>query len=111
MTVQARKSLRESSSGSGEIGGRWSVSDKELSVLQMIDRGFQHDVLEKLSRMEAKMEMLVGNGQPGRMTLAENRIVELERNDVRRTVIERFVNAGIAVLISVAVALRGHWWK
>jgi len=87
------------------------VSDKELSVLQMIDRGFQHDVLEKLSRMEAKMEMLVGNGQPGRMTLAENRIVELERNDVRRTVIERFVNAGIAVLISVAVALRGHWWK
>ncbi len=87
------------------------MSDKELSVLQMIDRGFQHDVLEKLSRMEAKMEMLVGNGQPGRMTLAENRIVELERNDVRRTVIERFVNAGIAVLISVAVALRGHWWK
>src|SRR6266567_1860392 len=95
MTVQARKSLRESSSGSGEIGGRWSVSDKELSVLQMIDRGFQHDVLEKLSRMEAKMEMLVGNGQPGRMTLAEDRIVELERNDVRRTVIERFVCAGI----------------
>jgi hypothetical protein len=26
-------------------------------------------------------------------------------------VIERFVNAGIAVLISVAVALHGHWWK
>jgi hypothetical protein len=45
------------------------------------------------------------------MTLAENRISELERNDVRRTVIERFVNAGIAVLISVAVALHGHWWR
>jgi hypothetical protein len=26
-------------------------------------------------------------------------------------VIERFVNAGIAVLISVAVALHGHWCK
>ena len=77
----------------------------------MIDRDFQHEVLEKLSRVEATVEMLVGNGQPGRMTLAEDRIVELERNDVRRTVIERFVNAGIAVMISVAVALHGHWWK
>ena len=87
------------------------MSERELSVLRMIDRDFQHEVLEKLSRVEAKVEMLVGNGQPGRMTLAEDRIVELERNDVRRTVIERFVNAGIAVMISVAVALHGHWWK
>jgi len=87
------------------------VGEKDVSVLRMIDRDFQHDVLEKLSRVEAKVEMLVGNGQPGRMTLAEDRIVKLERNDVRRTVIERFVNAGTAVLISVAVALRGHWWK
>ena len=87
------------------------MSERELSALRTIDHDFQHDVLEKLSRMEAKVEMLVGNGQPGRMTRAEERIVELERNDVRRTVIERFVNAGIAVLISVAVALHGHWWK
>ena len=87
------------------------MSENERSVLRIVDRDFQHDVLEKLSRMEARVEMLVGNGQPGRMTLAEDRIVELERNDVRRTVIERFVNAGIAVLISMAVALRGHWWK
>jgi hypothetical protein len=87
------------------------MSESERSVLRIVDRDFQHDVLEKLSRMEARVEMLVGNGQPGRMTLAEDRIVELERNDVRRTVIERFVNAGIAVLISMAVALRGHWWK
>ena len=86
------------------------MNEREVSVLRVIDRDFQHDVLEKL-RMEAKMDMLVGNGQPGRMTLAEDRIVELERNDVRRTVIERFVNAGIAVFISVAVALHGHWWK
>lgn len=87
------------------------MGDKELAALRVIDREFQNDVLEKLSRVEAKVEMLVGNGQPGRMTIAEGRIVELERNDVRRTVIERFVNAGTAVLISVAVALRGHWWK
>ena len=76
-----------------------------------LNRNFERDVLGKLNRLEAKMDALVGNGQPGRMTLAESRIVELERNDVRRTVIERFVNAGIAVLISVAIALHGHWWK
>lgn len=87
------------------------MNEREISVLRIIDRDFEHDVLEKLSRLETKMDSLVGNGQPGRMTTAENRIVELERNDVRRTVIERFVNAGIAVLISVAVALHGHWWK
>lgn len=91
--------------------GGTSVSERELSVLRVVDRDFQHAVLEKLSRMEAKMDTLVGNGQPGRMTLAENRIVELERNDIRRTVIERFVNASIAILVSVAVALHGHWWK
>jgi hypothetical protein len=86
------------------------MNESETS-LRKIGQNFEHDVLEKLSRLEAKMDTLTGNGQPGRMTLAESRIVELERNDVRRTVIERFVNAGIAVLISVAIALRGHWWK
>jgi len=77
----------------------------------MIDREFEHDVLEKLGRLEAKMDALLGNGQPGRMTLAENRIIELERNDVRRTMLERVVNAAIAVMISAAIALRSHWWK
>jgi hypothetical protein len=84
---------------------------RESLPQQFADRDFQHDVLEKLTRLEAKMEMLVGNGQPGRMTVAESRIVQLERNDVRRAVIERFVNGGIAIVISAAVALRGHWWK
>jgi len=87
------------------------VNEQECSSVRIIDRTFEYDVLEKLSRLEAKMDTLIGNGQPGRMTLAEDRLVELERNDVRRTVIERFVNAGIAILISVAVALHGHWWK
>lgn len=83
----------------------------EIATNGRIDQRFEHEVLEKLSRLEAKMDMLAGNGQPGRMTLAENRLTDLERNDVRRTVIERFVNAGIALLISIAIALRGHWWK
>jgi len=87
------------------------VNEEDVSGLRVVDRHFEREVLEKLSRLEAKMDMLVGNGQPGRMTVAENRIVELERNDVRRTVIERFVNAGIAMLISAAIALHGHWWR
>jgi len=90
---------------------RIGVNEEGVSGVRVIHRHFERDVLEKLSRLEAKMDMLAGNGQPGRMTVAENRIVELERNDVRRTVIERFVNAGIAVLISAAIALRGHWWR
>lgn len=85
--------------------------EEEFAELRSIDRQFGREVLEKLSRLEAKMGMLAGNGQPGRMTLAENRLTDLERNDVRRTVIERFVNASIALLVSVAIALRGHWWK
>jgi hypothetical protein len=38
---------------------------------------FQQKVLEKLGRLEAKMDMIVGNGQPGRMKLAEDRLVAL----------------------------------
>lgn len=87
------------------------MSGNEKDCPIVINRGFEHEVLEKLSRLEAKMDTLLGNGQPGRMTLAENRIVELERNDVRRTMLERMVNAAIAVLISIAIALHGHWWK
>lgn len=85
--------------------------EEEFGELRNIDRQFEREVLEKLSRLETKMDMLTGNGQPGRMTLAENRLTDLERNDVRRTVIERFVNASIALLVSVAIALRGHWWR
>jgi hypothetical protein len=88
-----------------------TLTEREMQALRVLDGDFQREVLEKLGRLEAKMDMLVGNGQPGRMKLAEDRILALERNDVRRTVIERLVNAGIAVLISAAIALQGHWWK
>jgi hypothetical protein len=88
-----------------------TLTEREMQALRVLDGDFQREVLEKLGRLEAKMDMLVGNGQPGRMKLAEDRILALERNDVRRTVIERLVNAGIAVFISAAIALQGHWWK
>ena len=34
-------------------------------VVRVTDSDFQGEVLEKLGRLEAKMEMLIGSGQPG----------------------------------------------
>lgn len=76
--------------------------------MRVTDSDFQRDVLEKLGRLEVKMDMLVGGAQPGRMKLAEDRIALLERNDIRRSVYDRMVNAAITVAISVAIALHDH---
>jgi len=88
-----------------------TLTEREAQTLRVLDGDFQREVLEKLGRLEAKMDMLAGNGQPGRMKVAEDRILALERNDMRRSVIERLVNASIAILISAAIAMHGHWWK
>jgi hypothetical protein len=85
------------SSGHGHAG-------KQPLVVRVTDNDFQRLVLEKLGRLEAKMDMLAGSEQPGRMTLAENRITALETNDVRRGVYERLVNAAITIAISTAIA-------
>jgi hypothetical protein len=77
-------------------------------VIEMMGHDFQHEVLEKLGRLEAKVDMLVGDGQPGRMKLAEDRVAALEHNDIRRGVYDRMVNAAITVVISAAIALHDH---
>jgi hypothetical protein len=69
---------------------------------------FQLTVLEKLGRLEAKMDMIAGNGQPGRMTLVEERVVALERNDLRRTVYDRLITAAITFAISGLIAWHDH---
>ena len=74
-------------------------------VVRVTDNDFQRDVLEKLGRLEAKMDMLVGGSQPGRMKNAEDRIVILERNDIKRSVYDRLLNAVITVAISVAITM------
>jgi hypothetical protein len=66
---------------------------------------FQLQVLEKLGCLEAKMDMIVGNGQPGRMRLAEDRLMALERNDIKRNVYDRIVTAAIAFSVSALIAL------
>jgi hypothetical protein len=87
------------------------VSEKELSMLRLIDSEFQREVLDKLVRLETKMDALAGNGQPGRMKVAEDKIAALERNDLRNSVYNRLVNAGISTAISVAIALHHSWGK
>lgn len=84
---------------------------KHPLVVRVTDDDFQRDVLEKLARLEAKMDMLVGGAQPGRMRIAEQKIERLERNDVRRGVYDRLVNAMITVAISILIALHDKWWR
>jgi hypothetical protein len=79
-------------------------------VVRVIDNEFQREVLEKLGPLEANVEMLVGDGQPGRMKLAEDRVSILEKNDTRRSVYDRLVNAVIATIVSAVIALHDHLW-
>ena len=67
-----------------------------------IDIEFQREVLDKLVRLETKMDTLVGNGQPGRMKMAEDKVAVLERNDLRNSVYNRMVNGAISAAISMA---------
>ena len=87
------------------------VSEKDLTMLRLIDGEFQRDVLDKLVRLETKMDALVGGAQPGRMKLVEDKVAVLERNDVRNSVYNRVVNAAISAAISAAIALHNLWWK
>jgi hypothetical protein len=77
---------------------------------------FQQKVLENLGRLEAKVNMIVGNGQPGRMKLAEDRLIALEKNDLRRNVYDRIVIAGITFALTFALSALIAWrsylgWK
>lgn len=90
-----------------EVQGREPQANKSL-VLRVSQHDYQMEVLEKLGRLEAKMDMLAGGNQPGRMKLAEDRISILERSDIRRSVYDRIVSAGIAALVSVVIALHDH---
>ena len=84
---------------------------KHPLVVRVTDNDFQREVLEKLARLEAKMDMLVGGPQPGRMRIAEQKIEKLERNDIRRSVYDRLVNAVITVTISAMIAFHDKWWR
>ena len=80
-------------------------------VVRVASDDFQREVLEKLARLEAMMEMLVGGRQPGRMKLVEDRVTALERSDVRRGVYDRLVSAAVALVVSAVIAMHDHFLK
>ena len=84
---------------------------KHPLVVRVSDNDFQCEVIQKLASLETKMDMLVGSGQPGRISLIEGRLNVLERNDVRRGVYDRLINAALTTAISVLIALHDRWWK
>ncbi|HEV3308677.1 MAG TPA: hypothetical protein VGZ91_19695 [Candidatus Sulfotelmatobacter sp.] len=84
--------------------------DRELA-LKAIDMEFQREVLDKLVRLETKMDALMGNGQPGRMKVVEDKVGVLERSDLRNSVHNRLLNGAISAGISVAIALHKYWLK
>lgn len=77
--------------------------------VSILDAAFERELLQRLSRVEAKLDALVGNGQPGRMRLAEDRLTTLERDNVRRNVYDRILSGIIAVVISALMALHDHF--
>jgi len=81
---------------------------RQALVVRVADTDFYREVLEKLARLEAKMDMLVGSTQPGRVKLAEDRIAALERSDIRRGVYDRLLSATIAAVVSAAIAMHDH---
>lgn len=86
------------------------VTDRELA-LRAIDIEFQREVLDKLVRLETKMDSLVGNGQPGRVKVIEDKVGILEKNDLRNSFHNRVVNGAISAGISIAIALHKYWMK
>jgi len=100
------KNEEECSGSYVHSGGR---GKQQSLVVRISDIDFQRDVLEKLAHLETKMDMLMGGGQPGRMKDAENRLVELEKNDIKRGVYDRLLNAAIAIAISVVVSMHERW--
>jgi hypothetical protein len=86
------------------------ITDREFA-LKAIDIEFQREVLDKLVRLETKMDALVGNGQPGRMKVVEDKVGVLERNELRNSVHNRVVNGATSAAISVAIALHKYWLR
>lgn len=59
------------------------ISEKPSVIVRVTDGEFQVEVLAKLGRLETKVDMLVGNGQPGRVRIIEEKVAVLERSDVQ----------------------------
>jgi hypothetical protein len=87
-----------------------AVNDRDSS-LRTVDYDFQREVLDKLVPRETMMKTLIGGAQLVRVKIAEDKIRELERSDVRRNAYNHLMNAGISAGISGAIAFPRYWLK
>lgn len=62
---------------------------------------------ERLARVETHVESLVGNTQPGRLTVLENKVSELQHWRWKTT----GIYIGISGLVSVATGVVYHFFK
>lgn len=62
---------------------------------------------ERLARLETHMESLVGNGQPGRLTLVENEVSEIQRWRWKAT----GIYIGVSGAVSCLTAYLFHLWN
>jgi len=69
----------------------------DMRELRESFESFRTDSVEKVARLEAQLKTVLGNGQPGRMTLAEERISSLER--------VRWKQSGIAATVGLLGAI------
>jgi hypothetical protein len=102
--------MRDIENDAGRSVPRASAGNQPL-VVRVAGDDFQCLVLQKLARLEAKMDMLAGGMQPGRMKLAEDRLIVLERNDIKNGVYTRLLSAVIAFVVSVVIAMHDHIFK
>jgi hypothetical protein len=65
------------------------------------------DTGERLSVLETHMESLVGNSQPGRLTIVENKVTELQHTHW----LMRGVYLSVSALVSAITAYIYHVWK
>lgn len=73
-----------------------------MTDLQLI-LGELRTIGERLAKVETHVETIVGHTQPGRLTLVENKVAELQH--------WRWRIAGIATGLSTGFAAILHFWK
>ena len=75
----------------------------EMGKLREAFEAFKAENIEKVAKLEAQMLTVIGNGQPGRLTLAEEKIGALEKVHWKQTGI---VSAVVIIGSFVVEAIR-----
>lgn len=80
---------------------------EEVRALRTRVDAHSADTAERLATLETHMDSLVGNHQPGRLSIIEKKISDLQQWKHYTT----GLYIGISSLVSVATAFIYHLWK